>query len=84
MRTIAVIAVLLVAICLVPVGAHILELPGKMAMGKDAYFATQSIYSGWALFGIAEAAAIVAALALAWTARGQSLVRGPCRSRAPG
>jgi hypothetical protein len=71
MKALAVIAVLLVAVCFVPVGAHLLEMPGKMAMDKDAYFATQSIYSGWALFGVVEAAAIVAALAFAWATRGQ-------------
>jgi hypothetical protein len=75
MKALAVISVVLVAICFVPVGAHLLELPGKMAMGKQAYFATQLIYNGWALFGIAEAAAILATLAFAWVTRDQPLAR---------
>jgi hypothetical protein len=76
MKALQVIAVVLVALCLVPTGAHLLEMPGKMAMGKDAYFATQLIYNGWALFGIVEAAAIVATLLLAWIERGQPVAMG--------
>jgi hypothetical protein len=76
MKALQVIAVVLVALCLVPTGAHLLEMPGKMAMGKDAYFATQLIYNGWALFGIVEAAAIVATLLLAWSMRGQPMAMG--------
>jgi hypothetical protein len=73
MKLVSVIAVLLAALCLVPVGAHVLELPAKMAMDREAYFTTQTIYNGWALFGILEAAAIVADLVLAWMARGQPM-----------
>lgn len=76
MKLLAIVAVLLVAICFVPVGAHLLELPGKMAMGRDAYFTTQPIYNGWALFGVAEAAAIVATLAFAWMVRGRPMPMG--------
>jgi hypothetical protein len=76
MKALQVIAVVLVALCLVPTGAHLLEMPGKMAMGKDAYFATQLIYNGWALFGIVEAAAIVATLLVAWIERGQPMAMG--------
>jgi hypothetical protein len=72
-KTLQIAAVLLVAVCLVPVGAHLLEMPGKMAMGMDAYFTVQPIYNGWALFGVAEAAAIVATLALAWMMRDQRM-----------
>lgn len=53
-------AILVVAICLVPGGAHVFALPNKMAMAPDAYMTAQQIYAGWAQFGIA----IVAALAL--------------------
>jgi hypothetical protein len=76
MKALAVIAVLLVAVCFVPVGAHLLELPGKMAMDRDAYFTTQLVYNGWAMFGIAEVAAIIAALAFAWVTRDQPIARG--------
>jgi hypothetical protein len=66
-----VVSLLLVALCLVPVGAHLLEMPGKMAMDRDTYFAAQLIYNGWALFGVIEAAAIVATVWLAWSLREQ-------------
>jgi hypothetical protein len=76
MKALEIIAVVLVALCLVPTGAHLLEMPGKMAMGKEAYFANQLIYNGWALFGIVEAAAIVATGVLAWRLRGQTMAMG--------
>jgi hypothetical protein len=76
MKVLQSIAVILVAVCLVPTGAHLLEMPGKMAMGKDAYFANQLIYNGWALFGIVEVAAIIATGLLAWTMRGHAMAMG--------
>jgi hypothetical protein len=75
-KVLQVVTLLLMALCLVPTGAHLFELPGKMAMGKDAYFTVQPIYNGWALFGIAEAAAIIAAAWLAWCMRAQPMARG--------
>jgi hypothetical protein len=68
-----IVAVMLVALRLVPTGTHLLEMPAKMAMDKTSYFAVQHIYNGWALFGVAEAAAIVATLALAWAERRRPL-----------
>ena len=52
-------AVLLVAVCLVPAGAHLFELPHKMALPSDQYMTVQGIYAGWALFGIPIAIALV-------------------------
>jgi hypothetical protein len=40
------------AILLVPSGAHLLEMPRKLGMDRDAYFAIQQVYLGWALFGV--------------------------------
>jgi hypothetical protein len=55
--------VLLVALVMAPALAHVLEFPGKMRLGREAYFATQSIYyPGFTIAGIAEPLAIVAAL----------------------
>ena len=45
-------AILFMALALVPGGAHLFELPNKIGLGEDAYFAVQQIYAGWALFGI--------------------------------
>lgn len=50
----------LTAIILVPSGAHLFELPGKISLSRDAYFTVQGIYGGWALFGIPIIAAILA------------------------
>jgi hypothetical protein len=52
-------AIVLVAICLVPAGAHFFELPHKMALSPERYMTVQGIYAGWALFGIAIAAALM-------------------------
>lgn len=68
-RALAFLALLLTALTLVPVGAHLASLPSKMAMGRDAYFAAQQVYAGWALFGIPLFGAIVANAALATALR---------------
>jgi hypothetical protein len=45
-------AIVFVAICLVPTGAHLAELPNKMALRPGEYMIVQKIYHGWALFGV--------------------------------
>lgn len=32
--------------------AHVLEMPNKLALDRDAYFTVQGIYAGWNLLGI--------------------------------
>jgi uncharacterized membrane protein YjjB (DUF3815 family) len=68
-KTAGCLAVILVAICLVPVGAHLFELPHKMALSPPDYMTVQGIYAGWALFGIPIAAALVLTLAHAIAVR---------------
>ena len=46
-----------------PSGAHLAALPNKIAMAQAAYFVSQQIYAGWALFGIVLFSALVANLA---------------------
>lgn len=58
-------AVLLTALALVPAGAHLFELPNKIGLPRDAYFAAQGLYRGWALFGFAWFGALAANAALA-------------------
>jgi hypothetical protein len=58
-------AVVLTALAFVPGGAHLSELPHKIALSQQDYFVVQSIYRGWALFGIVICAAIAANLLLA-------------------
>jgi hypothetical protein len=53
-------ALLLVALCLVPAGAHLSELPNKIGLPRDQYMLVQQIYRGWALFGIIIFAALAA------------------------
>jgi hypothetical protein len=57
-------AIVLTALALVPAGAHLFELPNKIGLPQDAYFIVQSIYRGWALFGIVLFGALAANLAL--------------------
>ena len=53
---------MLTALALVPIGAHLAALT-KMAMAQAAYFITQQVYAGWALFGIVLFGALAANLA---------------------
>lgn len=57
--------VLLTALALVPAGAHLLELPNKIGLPREAYLVAQGLYRGWALLGAVWIGALVANLALA-------------------
>jgi hypothetical protein len=63
-----------VALYLVPTGAHLFELPGKMPMSPTDYMAVQTIYTGWALFGIVIFAAMLLTLLHAILRRGERVV----------
>lgn len=63
-------AIVLIALCLVPAGAHLFEMPHKISMPAGEYMIVQKIYAGWALFGVAILAAILAAIAHTWMVRG--------------
>src|SRR4051812_47237591 len=65
MRTLRALAIILTAAALIPGGAHVAELPNKLALIRDQYFTVQQIYRGWALSGMVIFAAFVANLALA-------------------
>jgi hypothetical protein len=58
------VALALTALILVPSGAHLFELPGKIGLDRDAYFAVQAVYAGWAWFSVPIFGAIIANLAL--------------------
>jgi hypothetical protein len=75
-RAVQFLAIVLTALALVPAGAHLAELPNKIGLDQEAYFIVQSIYRGWALFGIALFGALGANLALAIVVRRQ---RAPFR-----
>lgn len=65
LRILQFVAIVLVAITLVPVGAHLFEMPHKIAMTEEQYFTVQGIYSGWSLFGAPWIGAIVVTVVLA-------------------
>jgi hypothetical protein len=58
-------SIVLTALALVPSGAHLFELPSKISLSQEQYFIVQSVYRGWALFGIVIFAAIGANFVLA-------------------
>ena len=64
-RLLRFLAVVLTALALVPAGAHLFELPNKIGLPRDAYFAAQGLYRGWALFGFVWFGALAANLGLA-------------------
>jgi MFS superfamily sulfate permease-like transporter len=59
------ICLIIVVLAMVPALAHALELPGKLRLGRDAYFAVQPIYyPGFTIAGLAEPVAIVLCIVL--------------------
>jgi len=64
-------ALVLIALALVPSGAHLFALPNKIDLARDQYFVVQNIYRGWALFGIVLFGALIANLAHALLLRGR-------------
>ncbi len=65
------VAIVLTALALVPAGAHLSELLNKIDLSQEEYFVVQSIYRGWALFGIVLFGALAANLILAVLLRRQ-------------
>jgi catechol 2,3-dioxygenase-like lactoylglutathione lyase family enzyme len=60
-----VVSLVLVVLALVPAAAHALELPGKLRLTREAYFAVQPIYyPGFTIAGIGEPIAIVSTVVL--------------------
>jgi hypothetical protein len=65
------VVVILFALALVPVGAHLLARPNKIHLPQEQYFTAQGVYYGWALpTGAVLIAAIVASLVLTIVMRG--------------
>ena len=62
LKFLGVIAVVSVAMCLVPAGANFFELTNKIAMSQPEYMTVQKIYAGWSFFGIAVMAALLITL----------------------
>ena len=58
-ESVRLLAVISVAICLIPAGAHFFELVNKMSLSTAEYITTQKIYAGWSFFGVAIITATV-------------------------
>jgi hypothetical protein len=53
MRTVALFfGLMTTALALGPALAHLLEMPNKLALPRNAYFVVQQIYAGWNLLGV--------------------------------
>jgi hypothetical protein len=52
-------AIFFTGLCLVPAGAHLLEMPAKMKLGPADYMTMQNVYYGWALLGVLVGLAII-------------------------
>ncbi|HZE70640.1 MAG TPA: hypothetical protein VE135_14100 [Pyrinomonadaceae bacterium] len=57
------------ALALAPAMAHLLELPNKINLPREAYLTVQQIYRGWVLVGFVVAGALLSTLALTITVR---------------
>jgi hypothetical protein len=64
-------SLLLVALALAPGLAHLLELPNKIGLEREAYLLVQQSYRGWALLGIVIFGALLATLWLTILVRRQ-------------
>ena len=62
LKCLGLLAVVSVAIYLVPGGAHFFELANKMAMSQSEYMTVQKIYAGWSSFGVTIVAALLLTL----------------------
>lgn len=63
------VAVLSTAVAMAGGFAHLLALPNKIGMGREAYLAVQQVYRGWALLGIPVVLALVTTWLLAFRVR---------------
>ena len=62
LKFLGLIAIVSVAMCLVPGGAHFFELANKLSMSQPEYMTVQKIYAGWASFGVTVVAALLLTL----------------------
>lgn len=68
------IALLATAVAFGAALAHALELPNKIALGRESYFLIQSVYSGWDKLAVVLLVQLLAILAVVYLHR-QRLVR---------
>jgi hypothetical protein len=73
MKPLQFVAIVLMAVSLVPGGAHVASLLNKIALSEANYFIVQAVYRGWDLFGAVLIASLVVNLALAVAVRAQTV-----------
>jgi len=69
LKSVRLLTIVMVALCLVPAGAHFFELANKMSLSPAAYMTVQKIYAGWSLFGIPIITALLLTLIQAFLVR---------------
>src|SRR6185369_2474961 len=62
-------SITLVSLSMTPGFAHLLEMPAKLRLNRDAYFLVQQIYRGWALIGLVMFPTLASTVTLAAMAR---------------
>jgi hypothetical protein len=72
-RIVRFLALVVTALALIPAGAHLLELPGKLSMTREEYFIVQDIYRGWALVGFVLVGAVALNFVLTVMLHGERL-----------
>jgi hypothetical protein len=73
LKSVQFLAITLTALAFVPTGAHLFALPNTIGLEEGTYFAVQSIYRGWALFGGVLIAACLVNAMLAFCMRGRPM-----------
>lgn len=66
LRLVQLLTLVALALALVPAGAHLFEMRAKLALSPEAYMQVQTLYAGWALFGIPIYLALALLLILCW------------------
>jgi hypothetical protein len=69
LRIVQFLAIVLTALALVPLGAHLASLPNKINLTAEQYFIIQTSYRGWFLFAFAQIPSVIVAFVLAYMAR---------------
>jgi hypothetical protein len=71
---IAGLAIILTDLALIPAGAHLFVIPNKINRAQQDYFVAQSLYRGWARFGIVliSTLAVNITLSIVWHGKGMN------------
>jgi hypothetical protein len=64
-------SLLFAALAFASAAAHLLELPNKIGLSREAYLTAQQLYRGWALLGIVVVGALLSTFAYAVVVRKQ-------------